>query len=50
LTLEGIHQYYIAVQEESWKLDVLINLYSNLDIGQAIIYCNTKRSATELAT
>ena len=48
LTLEGIHQYYIAVEKQEWKMDVLLNLYSNLDINQAIIYCNTKRRVDEL--
>ena len=43
LTLEGIHQYYIAVEKQEWKMDVLLNLYSNLDINQAIIYCNPRR-------
>lgn len=33
LTLEGISQYYIAVEKEEWKIDVLIDLYSNLDIN-----------------
>lgn len=32
LTLEGIHQYYIAVEKHEWKIDVLVNLYGNLDI------------------
>jgi len=48
LTLEGIHQYYIAVEKTEWKMEVLLNLYSNLDIQQAIIYCNTKRRVDEL--
>ena len=48
LTLEGIRQYYIAVEKHEWKMDVLLNLYSNLDIQQAIIYCNTKRRVDEL--
>jgi superfamily II DNA/RNA helicase len=33
LTLEGIKQYYIAIEKEEWKLDVLLDLYSNLDIN-----------------
>lgn len=41
LTLEGIKQFYIAVAEEKWKLEVLCDLYATLTIGQAIIYCNT---------
>jgi len=48
LTLEGIRQYYIAVEQEQWKMDVLLNLYANLDINQALIYCNTKKRVEEL--
>jgi translation initiation factor 4A len=48
LTLSGIQQYYIAVQKEEWKIDVLLSLYANLDINQALIYCNTKRRVEEL--
>ena len=33
LTLDGIKQYYIAVQNPNWKIDVLLDLYSNLDIN-----------------
>jgi len=43
LTLEGIRQYYVAIDKEEWKVDILMDLYSNLDINQAIIYCNTKK-------
>ena len=38
LTLEGIRQYYVAVDQESWKLDVLCDLYETLTISQAIFY------------
>ena len=48
LTLEGIQQYYIAVEKEEWKIDVILNLYANLDINQALIYCNTKKRVEEL--
>lgn len=43
LTLEGIKQFYVAVQQEQWKLDTLCELYETLTIAQAIIYCNTRR-------
>lgn len=33
LTLEGIRQYYIAVEKDEWKMEVLLNLYANLDIN-----------------
>jgi len=43
LTLEGIRQFYIAIEKEDWKLDTLCDLYETLTITQAIIYCNTRR-------
>jgi len=43
LTLEGIHQFFVAIEREDWKLDVLCDLYESLTISQAIIYCNTQR-------
>jgi len=43
LTLEGIKQFYIAVDKEEWKLDTLCDLYETVTITQAIIYCNTRR-------
>ena len=45
LTLEGIHQFYIAIEKEIWKLDTLCDLYEKLTISQSIIYCNAKRKA-----
>eukprot|EP00179_Madagascaria_erythrocladioides_P014142 CAMPEP_0198366184 /NCGR_PEP_ID=MMETSP1450-20131203/154552_1 /TAXON_ID=753684 ORGANISM="Madagascaria erythrocladiodes, Strain CCMP3234" /NCGR_SAMPLE_ID=MMETSP1450 /ASSEMBLY_ACC=CAM_ASM_001115 /LENGTH=421 /DNA_ID=CAMNT_0044073649 /DNA_START=255 /DNA_END=1520 /DNA_ORIENTATION=+ len=42
LTLEGIKQFYVAVEDESWKLDTLCDLYEALTITQAIIYVNTR--------
>merc|ERR1711968_42716 len=43
LTLEGIKQFYIAVEREDWKLDTLCDLYETLTITQAVIFCNTRR-------
>jgi len=50
LTLEGIKQYYIAIEKEEWKFDTLCDLYENLDIAQAIIYSNTRRRVETLST
>lgn len=47
LTLEGIKQYYINI-DEMYKSDALIDLYKFLSIGQAIVYCNKKYRADEL--
>ncbi|KAJ7851513.1 DEAD-domain-containing protein [Mycena olivaceomarginata] len=49
LTLEGIKQFYIAVEKEEWKLETLFDLYETITITQAIIFCNT-RSKVEMLT
>merc|ERR550525_1925201 len=43
LTLEGIRQFYVAIEKEEWKVDTLVDLYETLTITQCIIYCNTRR-------
>jgi translation initiation factor 4A len=48
LTLEGIKQFYIAVDREDWKLDTLCDLYDTLNITQAVIFCNTRRKVDYL--
>merc|ERR1711988_743681 len=49
LTLEGIRQFYVAIEKEGWKLDTLCDLCETLTITQAIIYCNTRRKVEYLA-
>ncbi|KAK9474383.1 P-loop containing nucleoside triphosphate hydrolase protein [Dipodascopsis tothii] len=49
LTLEGLKQYFIAVEKEDWKFDTLCDLYETLTITQAVIFCNTKRKVDWLA-
>ena len=48
LTLEGIQQFYVAVEEE-FKLATLMDLYESVSIAQAVIFCNTRRKADWLA-
>jgi len=43
LTLEGIKQFFVAVEREEWKFDTLCDLYDILTITQAVIFCNTKK-------
>jgi ATP-dependent RNA helicase len=50
LTLEGIKQFFIAVEKEEWKFDTLCDLYDTLTITQAVIFCNTKQKVDWLAT
>lgn len=48
LTLEGIKQYFIDVEENKYKFDTLCELYGLLTINQSIIYCNSTRSVEYL--
>ena len=43
LTLEGIKQFFVAVEKEEWKFDTLCDLYDTLTITQAVIFVNTKK-------
>ncbi|KAK9852123.1 hypothetical protein WJX84_011567, partial [Apatococcus fuscideae] len=45
LTLEGIKQFFVAVEREEWKFDTLTDLYDTLTITQAVIFVNTKKKA-----
>ena len=50
LTLEGIRQYYIGVEKESYKFDTFCDLYEKISVSQSIVYVNTKRKADWLKT
>jgi len=47
--LDGITQYCIPLEKEEWKLEVLSDLYQQLNISQALIYCNKRQRADWLA-
>ncbi|KAJ7596757.1 DEAD-domain-containing protein [Mycena floridula] len=49
LTLEGIQQYYIAVEKEQWKLDTLCDIFETISVAQSVIFCNTVRKVDLLA-
>jgi translation initiation factor 4A len=48
LTLDGIKQFYVAV-EEDFKLETLMDLYDSVSIAQSVIFCNTRRRVDWLA-
>jgi len=50
LTLEGIKQYYIAVERDEWKLDTICDLYDSISVTQAVIFCNTRRRVEQFAS
>jgi translation initiation factor 4A len=47
--LEGIAQFYVPLEREEWKYDTLCDLYQQLNINQALIYCNKRQKAEWLA-
>ena len=49
VNLKGIHQYRVDLDREDWKFEVLLDLYKNLNITQALIYCNKRQKAEWLA-
>ena len=48
LTLEGISQFYIAVDDDRQKYATLKNLFSYLSVSQCIIYCNSVKRVADL--
>jgi len=48
LTLEGIRQFYVNVENEMQKFDVLCDIYETISVSQGIIFVNSKQKAEEL--
>ena len=48
LTLEGIKQYYINLEDDGQKYDTLKDLFSTFSVSQCIIYCNSVRRVADL--
>jgi len=48
VSLEGIEQYIVEEKDE-YKYEVLCDIYKQLTINQALIYCNTRKRAEWLA-
>ncbi|KAM5224530.1 ATP-dependent RNA helicase DDX25 isoform 3-T3 [Hipposideros larvatus] len=45
LTLNNIRQYYVLCGDRKNKYQALCNIYGGITIGQAIIFCQTRRNA-----
>jgi translation initiation factor 4A len=48
LTLEGIKQYYVAIDDDIEKYNTLKDIFSYLSVSQCIIYCNCIKRVQEL--
>ena len=48
LTLEGISQYYVGVENDTQKFDCLKDIYGSFSMTQCIIYCNSVHRVQDL--
>ena len=48
LTLQGIAQYFINIEDDVQKYETLKDLFSSLTVSQAIIYCNSTKRVDDL--
>jgi len=42
-TLDVVQQFFVLVEEEEWKFDLLCDMNDTLTVSQVIIYCNTNQ-------
>jgi translation initiation factor 4A len=48
LTLEGIKQYFVSLENDAMKYDTLKDLFSTFSVAQCIIYCNSVTRVSDL--
>ena len=48
LTLEGISQFFVAVEDDRQKYATLKDIFSQLPVSQCIIYCNSVKRVADL--
>lgn len=48
LTLEGIKQYYVNLDNDAMKYETLKDLFSTFSVAQCIIYCNSVSRVSDL--
>lgn len=48
ITLEGILQYYVAIEDDCQKYDTLKDIFQSISLSQCIIYCNSIKRVSDL--
>ena len=48
LTLEGIFQFYVAIDDDRQKYSTLKDIFSYISLSQCIIYCNSVKRVSDL--
>ena len=46
--LDGIKQYFVKVDDDSWKVDIFCDIFESINITSSIVFCNTKERAERL--
>lgn len=49
ITLEGIKQYYVALEDDNQKYDTLKDIFHSISLSQCIIYCNSIKRVNDLS-
>ena len=48
LTLDGINQYFVNLNDDQDKFETIKDLFSNISVSQCIIYCNSIHRVNDL--
>ena len=48
VTLEGIRQFYVAIENDNQKYDTLKDIFGQISVSQCIIYCNSIKRVNDL--
>jgi translation initiation factor 4A len=48
LTLQGIQQYYVSLEDDIQKYNTLKDIFKRLTVAQSIIYCNSVKRVQDL--
>lgn len=48
LTLEGIEQYYIAIDDDASKYATIKDIFQTISLSQSVIYCNSIKRVQDL--
>jgi translation initiation factor 4A len=49
LSLDGVRQFYIDVEQDNYKQETLLDLYGMLNVTQSVIYCSSRSRIEALA-
>ena len=48
LSLDGISQFYVAIEDDRQKYSTMKSIFSHLPVSQCIIYCNSVKRVSDL--